>query len=49
LRISTLRADQLNRFTNLAGYFNSAHEGGRHTFTQDAEYFWCGMLLRKLP
>jgi hypothetical protein len=39
----------LNRFTSLPGYFNSAHEAGRHTFTLDSEYLWYGMLLRKLP
>jgi hypothetical protein len=33
---------------NLPGYFNSAHEAGRHTFTVDSEYLWYGMLLRKL-
>ncbi len=38
----------LNRFSSLPGYFNSAHEAGRHTFTPDAEYLWHGMLLRKL-
>lgn len=39
----------LNRFTSLPGYFNAAHEAGRHTFTLDADYLWYGMLLRKLP
>ncbi len=38
----------LNRFTSLPGYFNSAHEAGKHTFTVDAEYHWHGMLLRRL-
>lgn len=38
----------LNRFTNLAGYFSSAAEAGKHTFTQDTEYLWYGMLLRKI-
>jgi hypothetical protein len=39
----------LNRFSSLPGYFNSAHEAGRHSFTLDSEYLWYGMLLRKLP
>ena len=39
----------LNRFSSLPGYFNSAHEAGRHTFTLDSEYLWYGMLLRKMP
>lgn len=38
----------LNRFTNMVGYFNSAHEAGKHTFTVDPEYLWYGMLLRKI-
>ena len=28
----------LNRFSSLRGYFNSAREAGRHTFTRDPEY-----------
>jgi hypothetical protein len=39
----------LNRFSSLPGYFNWAHEAGRHTFTLDSEYLWYGMLLRKCP
>jgi len=39
----------LNRFTSFRGYFTSAREAGKHTFTQDAEYLWYGMLLRKHP
>jgi hypothetical protein len=38
----------LNRFTSLAGYFASAQESGKHTFTVDPEYHWYGMLLRKI-
>jgi hypothetical protein len=38
----------LNRFSNLPGYFNSAHEAGKHTFTVDPDYLWYGMLLRRL-
>jgi hypothetical protein len=38
----------LNRFTNLPGYFNAAHEAGKHTFTVDNDYQWFGMLARKL-
>lgn len=38
----------LNRFTSLPGFFNAAHEAGKHTFTIDADYHWYGMLLRKL-
>lgn len=37
----------LNRFTSFAGYFKSAREAGKHTFTQDKSYLWYGMLLRK--
>jgi hypothetical protein len=37
----------LNRFTNFAGYFSSAREAGKHTFTNDKEYLWYGMLLRR--
>jgi hypothetical protein len=36
----------LNRFTNFAGYFASARAAGKHTFTNDPEYLWYGMLLR---
>jgi hypothetical protein len=38
----------LNRFTSMLGYFASAHEAGKHTFTVDPEYRWYGMLLRKM-
>lgn len=38
----------LNRFTNLLGYFNAAHEAGKHTFTVDPNYHWYGMLMRKV-
>ena len=38
----------LNRFTNLAGFFASAHEAGKTTFTGDADFIWYGMLLRKI-
>lgn len=38
----------LNRFTSLPGFFNSAHEAGKYTFTVDPEYIWYGMLLNKL-
>jgi hypothetical protein len=38
----------LNRFTSLPGFFNSAHEAGKHTFTVDPNYLWYGMLLRQL-
>lgn len=38
----------LNRFTSIPGYFESAREAGKHTFTVDAEYTWYGMLLRRL-
>lgn len=38
----------LNRFTSMLGYFASAHEAGRHTFTVDPEYRWYGMLLRRV-
>jgi len=48
-RIDPFVQINLNRFTSLPGYFNSAHEAGRHTFTQDSEYLRYGMLLRKLP
>jgi hypothetical protein len=37
----------LNRFTSYEGYFTSARAAGKHTFTQDKEYIWYGMLLRK--
>ena len=39
----------LNRFTSIAGYFTSARAAGRHTFTNDSEYTWYGMLLRNFP
>jgi hypothetical protein len=38
----------LNRFTSLPGYLNSAHEAGRHTFAEDPDYLWYGMVLRKM-
>lgn len=38
----------LNRFTSLSGFINAAREAGEHTFTDDTEYVWYGMLLRKL-
>jgi hypothetical protein len=38
----------LNRFTSLPGFFNAAHEAGKHTFTVDPDYLWYGMLLRKV-
>jgi hypothetical protein len=38
----------LNRFTSLPGFFNAAHEAGKHTFTVDPDYTWYGMLLRKV-
>jgi len=38
----------LNRFTSLPGYFNAAHEAGKHTFTVDPDYIWYGMLLKKV-
>jgi hypothetical protein len=36
----------LNRFTSLPGFFNAAHEAGKHTFTVDPDYLWYGMLLK---
>lgn len=38
----------LNRFTSLPGFFNAAHEAGKHTFTVDPDYLWYGMLLKKI-
>ena len=38
----------LNRFTSLPGFFNAAHEAGKHTFTVDPDYIWYGMLLKKV-
>lgn len=38
----------LNRFTSLPGFFNSAHEAGKHSFTVDPDYRWYGMLMTKL-
>jgi len=38
----------LNRFTSLPGFFNSAHEAGKYTFTVDRDYLWYGMLMSKL-
>jgi hypothetical protein len=28
----------LNRFTSLSGFFDAAHEAGKHSFTGDADY-----------
>lgn len=44
-----VQVNNLNRLSSLPGYFNTAHEAGRHSFTLDSEYLWYGMLLRKLP
>jgi hypothetical protein len=38
----------LNRFSSLRGFFNAAHDAGEETFTDDSEYLWYGMLLRKV-
>ena len=38
----------LNRFTSLAGFFESAKLAGELTYTDDVEYAWYGMLLSKL-
>ena len=38
----------LNRFTSLTGFWNSAREAGKNTFTVDPEYTWYGMLLKRL-
>ena len=38
----------LNRFTSLFGYFQSARDAGEQSFTGDDEYRWYGMLLRKI-
>lgn len=38
----------LNRFTNLPGYFASAHEAGKNTFTEYSDYTWYGMLMRQI-
>jgi hypothetical protein len=38
----------LNRFTSLRGYFQAAREAGKHSFTDDPDYHWYGMLLRRL-
>jgi hypothetical protein len=38
----------LNRFTSLPGFFNAAHEAGKHTFTVDRDYLWYGMLLTRV-
>lgn len=46
--ISDIVQVNLNRFTSLPGFFNAAHEAGKHTFTNDPDYVWYGMLLRKL-
>ena len=37
----------LCRFTSLDGFFESAHEAGKNSFTDQADYQWHGMLLRK--
>jgi hypothetical protein len=46
--ISDLVQVNLNRFTSLPGFFNAAHEAGKHTFTVDPDYIWYGMLLKKV-
>jgi hypothetical protein len=38
----------LNHFTSLPGFFEAAHEAGKHTFTEDADYLWYGMLLNRV-
>jgi hypothetical protein len=38
----------LNRFGSLLGYFESAREAGKNTFSVDPDYTWYGMLLRKV-
>ena len=38
----------LNRFTSLSGFLHAARAAGEHTFTDETEYVWYGMLLRKL-
>jgi hypothetical protein len=38
----------LNRFTSLLGFFNAAHEAGKHGFTIDSDYLWYGILLSKV-
>lgn len=38
----------LNRFTSLPGFFNAAHEAGKHSFTVDPDYIWYGMLMKKI-
>lgn len=38
----------LNRFTSLAGFFQSARNAGQHTFTVNPGYRWYGMLLHKI-
>lgn len=37
----------LNRFTSLPGFFNAAHDAGKHSFTVDPDYLWYGMLMKK--
>jgi hypothetical protein len=46
--ISDLVQVNLNRFTSLPGFFNAAHQAGKHTFTVDPDYIWYGMLLKKV-
>lgn len=46
--ISDMVQVNLNRFSSLRGFVNAAHDAGEETFTDDAEYLWYGMLLRKL-
>ena len=35
----------LNRFTSIPGFFASARDAGQHSFTNDSDYIWYGMLL----
>lgn len=46
--VSDFAQINLNRFTSVAGYFQSAHEAGKHSFTEDPDYLWYGMLMRKI-
>lgn len=36
----------LNRFHSFKGFFAAAKEAGQHSFTNDPDYKWYGMLLR---
>ena len=38
----------LNRFTSMTGFLNAAREAGEHTFTDNTDYVWYGMLLRRV-